>query len=302
GPVKRMAERAGRLQQKARQAREELERARPGVPPRAEEDYGQSRERLQDLEKGLKTHDFEAALDSARRALPTLQRLAAGLEDDASLAERYPQPHQKAPLVLRDAGRHAAEASRPTREVRDELEKLFPDPRSVLPRREQERLGGMARRQGELEREAGQLRQRLREIAEMAPVFPPQAHGMLGEAQGHMAQAQGELAQRNPQRGHGQQRQALDALSRFRKGMEEAARQQRAAGGRGGGFPFPFALGAEAGEGGDGDLSRERVEIPGADAYKVPEEFRRDILEAMKQGAPEPYRPELQRYYEELVR
>ena len=126
---------------------------------------------------------------------------------------------------------------------------------------------------------------------------------MLGEAQGHMAQAQGELAQRNPQRGHGQQREALDALSRFRKGLEEAARQQRS-GGRGAGFPFPFALGAEGrddGEG-DGDLSRERVEIPGADAYKVPEEFRRDILEAMKQGAPEPYRPELQRYYEELVK
>jgi exonuclease VII large subunit len=300
--VKRMEEGVARMQARARQAREELERARPGVPPRAEEDYGQARERLQDLEKALQTRDFEAALDSARRALPTLQRLAAGLEDDASLAERFPQARQKPPLVLRDAGRHAAEASRPTRQVRDELERLFPDPRSVLPRREQERLGGLARRQGELEREAGGLRQKLQELAQRAPVFPPQAQGMLGEAQGHMAQAQGELAQRNPQRGHGEQRQALDALSRFRKGMEEAARQQQRAGGRGGGFPFPFAMGEEAGEGGDGDLSRERVEIPGADAYKVPEEFRRDILEAMKQGAPEPYRPELQRYYEELVR
>jgi hypothetical protein len=60
--------------------------------------------------------------------------------------------------------------------------------------------------------------------------------------------------------------------------------------------------GEEGREGEEGELSHERVEIPGAEAYKVPAEFRRDILEAMKQGAPEPYKPELQRYYEELVK
>jgi hypothetical protein len=44
------------------------------------------------------------------------------------------------------------------------------------------------------------------------------------------------------------------------------------------------------------------VEIPGAEAYKVPEEFRKDLLEAMRQGTPEKYRAEVQRYYEELVK
>ena len=39
-----------------------------------------------------------------------------------------------------------------------------------------------------------------------------------------------------------------------------------------------------------------------AEAYKVPEEFRKDLLDAMKQGAPERYRGEVQRYYEELVK
>jgi hypothetical protein len=164
-------------------------------------------------------------------------------------------------------------------------------------------MEGLARRQGELERQAGQLRQKLGELAEKAPVFPPQSQGMLGEAQGHMAGAAAELGQKNPQRGHGQQRQALDALERFRKGLEEMARNGQGGGKQGGGFPFPFALlGAGQDDGESGDPSTERVEIPGADAYKVPEEFRKDILEAMKQGAPEPYRPELQRYYEELVR
>ena len=44
------------------------------------------------------------------------------------------------------------------------------------------------------------------------------------------------------------------------------------------------------------------MEIPGADAYKVPDAFRKDLLDAMRQGAPEAYRAEVQRYYEELVK
>jgi hypothetical protein len=115
-----------------------------------------------------------------------------------------------------------------------------------------------------------------------------------------MQRAQGELARRNPQRGHGEQRLALDDLARFRRGLDEMAKNMR---GSGGGAPFPFPFGEES-AGGEGGLepSGEKVEIPGADQYRVPEEFRRDLLEAMKQGSPEPYKGEVQRYYEELVK
>jgi len=114
--------------------------------------------------------------------------------------------------------------------------------------------------------------------------------------------AAGELGRKNPQRGHGQQMQALDDLGRFKKGLEEMAKNAR--GGSGGpGFPFPFQAEAGGREGGDfGDPSREKVEIPDASAYKVPEEFRKDLLEAMKQGVAEPYQGEVKRYYEELVK
>jgi hypothetical protein len=118
-----------------------------------------------------------------------------------------------------------------------------------------------------------------------------------------MGQAASERAQKNPQRGHGSQQLALDALSRFQKGLEEAARKGKGQGG-GGGFPFPFAdSGGGNEEEGDGrDPLRDKVAIPGAEAYRVPEEFRKDLLDAMKQGAPERYRGEVQRYYEELVK
>ena len=294
-----------RLEGLAAEARREVEQAEKGVTSRSEEDFASARDRLRDLEKALQARDLDDALQSARRAVPHVLRLATGLGDDASVAERFHQLSARDPRDIREAQRHAAAALPPARKVKDELEKMFPDPRSVLSQRDQQQLGQLAQRQGQLEREAGELRQRMEELARRAPVFPPEAGNLLEGSQGHMQRAQGQLAKRNPQAGHGEQRQALDDLDRFRRGLDEMAKSSQP-GGSGGGFPFPF--GEQPGGGGgwnDGDgmeASREKVEIPGADAYKVPDEFRRDLLEAMKQGAPERYKGEVQRYYEELVK
>jgi hypothetical protein len=202
------------------------------------------------------------------------------------------------------AQRRVGQAVPKVREIRDQLSRLFPDPRSVLSKEEQARMGELSRRQGDLEQEVAQLQEALAQLSRKAPLFPPSAQGQLGESRGHMGEAAAELGNRNPQRGHGQQELALDALARFRKGLEDAAKSMQQGGGQGGeGFPFPFAdNGPEGREGDGGDPSREKVKIPGAEAHKVPEAFRKDLLEAMKQGTPERYRADVQRYYEELVK
>jgi hypothetical protein len=290
-----------RLQQLAHQAREEVRQAEPGVSIRSEEDYAQSRGRLDDTERALAMRDLEASLESVKRALPALQRLATGMEDDAAMADHSPPPSGKEPAQIREAQRHAQASIGPARQLQESLERLFPDPRSVLGKGDQATLDKLARRQQELERQAAELQQRLQELMQKAPVFPQSAGQMVGDSRGHMLQAAEALGRKNPQRGHGQQQQALDALGRLQRGLEEMAKRS---GGQGGsGFPFPFA---EAGPGSEGDgeglPSQEKVEIPGADAYRVPEEFRKDLLEAMKQGTPEPYQGEVQRYYQELVK
>ena len=298
--MKQLDAAAKKLEALAAEARKELQKAEKGVTFRSEEDYNQARDRLADLQKALEAKDFDAALETSKRALPPMQRLAMGLGDDAAMSERYRPLQSKDPREVREAQRHAAGALQPARKVRDELEKMFPDPRSVLGEKDQQKLGELAQRQGQLERQAGELRQKLAELAQKAPVFPPQAGEMLGGSQGHMQRAQGELAQRDPQHGHGEQRQALDDLARFKRGLDEMAKNSQKGGG--GGFPFPFGDEQGSREGDGMDPSQEKVEIPGADAYKVPDEFRKDLLEAMKQGAPETYKGEVQRYYEELVK
>jgi hypothetical protein len=301
--LKKNEQKLERLSKLAEEARKDVEASQPGVTYRAEPEYDQSRETLGNLERALGMKELQAALDTAQRAAPAVERLARFLEEDVALSEQNPAYTRRDPQYVREAQKHARDAVPKVREIRDELAKLFPDPRQVLSQKDQGQLDQLAQRQRELERKAGDLQRKLSELSQQAPVFPPNAQGQLGETRGHMGQAAGQLGQaKNPQRGHGEQELALDALSRFQKGLEEAAKKGGQGGGQG--FPFPFADsgGEGSGEGDGQEASREKVKIPGAEAHRVPEEFRRDLLEAMKQGVPERYRGDVQRYYEELVK
>ncbi len=301
GKLEAARQQAGRLEKLARAAREDLQQAQGGTPPRGEPDLDAAQEALADLQRALAMKDLEAAQEQAQRALAPTRRLAQTLEEDAALAERLPGATTKDPLTLRQAQAEAREAGQKIAEVARELQKLQPDPRQALTPKEHGKLDELARRQQGLERQAGELQQKLSQLMQKAPVFPQSAPGLLGESRGHMGQAAGELQQKNAQRGHGEQQAALDAMGRLREGLEKMAR--RGGGQQGGGFPFPFGEQGQQGEDGEsGDPSPEKVEIPGAEAHRVPEEFRKDLMEAMRQGAPERYRGEVQRYYEELVK
>jgi hypothetical protein len=304
-----LAERMRRAEQQVKdlaklagEARRDVEAAQPGVTYRAEPEFDQSRETVSNLERALGMKELQAAFDTAQRAAPAVERLARFLEEDVALSEQNSAYTRREPQEVREAQRHAREAVPKVREIRDQLAKLFPDPRQLLGEKDEQKLDALSQRQRELEKKAGELQRRLSELIQQAPVFPPSAQGQLGETRGHMGQAASQLGQaKNPQRGHGEQELALDALSRFQKGMEEAAKKGQGKG-QGGGFPFPFADSSGEREGDGMDPSREKVKIPGAEAHRVPEEFRRDLLEAMKQGTPERYRGDVQRYYEELVK
>ena len=93
------------------------------------------------------------------------------------------------------------------------------------------------------------------------------------------------------------QQAALEGLRQFQKQMKES--QQRK--GKGRGLPLPMGMGSGRGQG-NGQDPRDKVEIPDEEAYQAPREFRKDLLDAMKEGTPEKYRDQVKRYYEELVK
>jgi len=300
-PLEKARQEAARLAGLAKEAGEALRQAQPGTPQRSEPELDAAREATSDLERALVGRDLDAAQEMLFRATGPTRRLATTLEEDAALAERLPGAVGKEPAQLREAQRQASRAGQKLAEVARELQQLQPDPRKSLTPGEAAKLDELARRQQGLERRAGELQQKLAQLMQEAPVFPQGAPQLLGEGRGHMGQAAGELGQRNAPRGHGEQQAALDALGRFKEGLDKMGKQGGKGGG--GGFPFPFGeQGGDGREGAEGDPTPEKVDIPGVQAQRAAEAFRRDLLEAMKQGAPERYRGEVQRYYEELVK
>jgi Domain of unknown function (DUF4175) len=288
------------LEQLAAEAKQALQKAQAGLPDRSEPDYEAAQEAISDLQRALALKDLDAAQEMTQRAQAPATRVAMTAEEEASLAERLPGATRKDPATLRQAQGKAREAAQKLAQVGRELQRLQPDPQRATTPTERGKLDQLSREQAVLERRAGGLQQKLGELMQKAPVFPQGAPQLLGESRGHMGAAAGELGQKNAQRGHGEQEAALERLGRFRQGLEQMAKK---GGGQGGGFPFPFGeqdAGQREGEG--EDPSQEKVEIPGAEAHRLPEAFRRDLMEAMKQGAPERYRGEVQRYYEELVK
>jgi hypothetical protein len=92
-----------------------------------------------------------------------------------------------------------------------------------------------------------------------------------------MRQAAEMLKKSETKQASGAQRDAADRLAKLRDSMQERSM-------------------------GTGKQQRDPVRIPGADESSAPRAWRQELLDAMKEKAPERYRDEVRRYYEELVR
>jgi hypothetical protein len=92
-----------------------------------------------------------------------------------------------------------------------------------------------------------------------------------------MGEASGDLSRGAAREGAGKAQDAADRLAKMRNSMGQ--RQM-----------------------GQGQSHREPVRIPGADDSKAPREWRQELLEAMREHAPDKFREQVRRYYEELVK
>jgi hypothetical protein len=259
---------------------------------RAAGTVSEAQSELQNLQNALKADAFDLAADSAQRAEDMAQQLAEMGEHQRKLDEMFGNPEQAREQSEKLAEQLQKDASS-MREVSQKLQGLFPQPGSQLSQQERQQLQQLAEQQGQLEQRAQGLRQKMEEMQQMAPVFGEEA----GDQMDQIGQRMGEAAQRmegkDPGRGYGQQQAAMDGLKRFQQQMQQS--QQ----GRKGGLPLPMGAGRRQGNGQD---PRDKVELPDEDAFQAPKEFRKDLLDAMKQGAPERYKEQVKRYYEELVK
>jgi hypothetical protein len=254
---------------------------------------------LENLRNALKVDDFDLAAESAQQAEIAAEELRGFGEQQRRMDELFERPPQMRQRSRQVAQQLSEDADR-TSEINRRLQQLFPPPGQMMSEEDRQRLRQLDQQQRQLEQQAQGLRNRMEEIQEMAPVFGDESMQQMQRVGEQMGAAADQLARKDPSRGHAQQREALEQLRQFQDQLRQQQQQQQ--GGRGGGMPLPLAGMRRGGRGDGQQSSREKVEIPDEDQFQAPKEFRKDLLEAMKQGAPDRYREQVKRYYEELVK
>jgi len=300
----RVRQRGEQLREKLTQKLEQISRDYQELPGdrldrQALPSLERAQESLRAAKQALEGKDYDLAAEAAQAAAENAQELAqwGQLQQERDALFFNPPAAQAQTAELAE---QLDKDARLAREVSDALSSLFPRPGSQLSQAERQQLQQLSKDQRDLEQRAQGLSEQLEQMQQLAPVFDQEAMNQLEQVAGRMGQAGERLEGQDARRGHGEQRAALDGLGRFQEQM-----QQRGQGKGGKGIPLPLMAGGMPGgrrEGSGRGLSNEQVEIPDEDDFQSPREFRKDLLDAMKQGAPERYREQLKRYYEELVK
>jgi hypothetical protein len=305
---KRFDQRGGK--ELAKKLREKVEQARQGVKQidsklaermGLEDVLEAAQSRVDDLSRALESGDFSEALEQAERSLRAVETLQARLGMEEQLAQRYPG-FVRDPDAVKRGMKGAQTAAPPLRDVVSELEQAIPRGEPLTPEQMQEMLKQQAE-QRQIGDDLQQARNQLGEVGKKVPIFGPEHEQMLQQAQEGMGRAEQRLGQGEPRGAQAGEEQAIEQLQKFEDAMQQMAKQ---AGGKGQGGPrMPMPWGEASGDQGEddsGDMDTRKVEIPDAEAGRGPQEFRKELLDAMKQKAPEKYQERVKQYYEELVK
>jgi hypothetical protein len=228
------------------------------------------RELLDDAGRAsLPAPDGAAQKEGARRAAALAEDLA-GRDLGAALAEAKGVREE-----LRGRAEPLATPGRLAGEIARDLEAALAEP--PVDEAGRAALRDLAGREDGARSRTGALAERLLRSGAGAGEGAGALHG-AGES---MRRGAENMRGGQPRGGHEAAQDAADRLASLEQSLRDADRSSSGAG-RG--------------------LDREPVKVPGAEAYRPPRAWREEILEAMKQGAPEGYRELVRRYYQELIR
>ncbi|MBS2023429.1 MAG: DUF4175 family protein [Deltaproteobacteria bacterium] len=259
--------------------------------------------RTEDLQRALQAGDFEEARDQADRAERASRSVASRLALEEQVQQGRFGSMSRDPVALRKSQQAAQGAMEPLSEVARELQNSLPREGQGMTPEEQREMDAQAQEQGSIKEGFEGVRQKLSEVGKKVPIFTPQHEQTLRESAEGMERAQERLSEHETRGGQAGEEQALEKMGQFEKAMEELAKNGQ--GGKGG-MPIPWGEpgGNESGDGdneGGDEVNREKVQIPDAESGR-PQEFRKKLLDAMKQPPPERFKERVKQYYEELVK
>jgi len=293
-------------------AQKSLKEFRQGIIPRRElitlmESVSylekQSRESLKSLEKNLKEKNIDGAREKARETLNLIERLQANSE----ALHRFSR--------LNEEGKPLFRSLKPLENSAEKTAEVFMDLNQFLTRQSQEPNAREKKKMSQFEKGQEGIRKRsmklVEDIGELSKELPFLSQDMFGEGEGEERMPEMKNAAQKLKNGDisgaiPQERSGLYRLKDAREKMQQALQQAQQEGGQGQGMGLPQGVGGlppGRGENGKGRAhSKEEVDIPGEEDFQSADEFRREVLDAMKKPAPRGYDQLNRDYYEELLR
>ncbi len=237
------------------------------------EEIDRARESAKQMRRLFAERDLAEAKGEAERAESSLERAGEHLDEMAEVRRgRHPgseaEPDKRAVAV--------GDARAIAQEIADDLAKLMPKPSETLTPEQRESARAQAEKQSAIGRRTDEVAEEAaRRLGKMPGM--EKAEGELKGAGARMRQAGDLLRREESKPAATAERDAADRLAKLRDSMQERSM-------------------------GGAEQHRDPVRIPGADDSSAPRAWRQELLDAMKEKAPERYRDEVRRYYEELVK
>lgn len=259
---------------RAKQKLEQIQRKLAGGIPRDLSGSGEGsaagmRESVRQLRRLLAAKEWTEASHEAGR-------LADGLSYLQKLSSRQIAQARPPSQDLLSFDGQVDDAARLARDLASDLARLVPRGAELMSMDEQMRTRNLGQRQSGIEDKTRGLSRELggREDTVQGA---GEAKSELEEIADEMRQTGEDLNQGAAHEGASRAGEIAERLARLRQSIGQSA----ASGGR---------------------TTREPVRIPEADAYQAPREWRQELMEAMRERAPEKFRDEVRHYYEELVK
>ncbi|HEX2278137.1 MAG TPA: DUF4175 family protein [Candidatus Tectomicrobia bacterium] len=312
------------------QQRQEFERLRQQL----RETIDRAQRQLQEAKRGSQadnrrsraappsTHRLDRALDRIRRQLTPEEsaELLRALQDAAqelSAMQQHPSPtweeflrtHPELQAMLQDLHDGLSQSHQRLAD----LNSL--DGQELLDPQQGEELGQLGQRQQAVRERTEALKSRLDQLSQFIPFLSPELRQNIGEAGEFMGEARGELSERRARQAIPPEEEALRRLSQGQQAMQQAM-QQMAQRGQMGQMPVPMVLRRPGDpfafdqqpfpdrsprEQGRMGVNTRDFKIPGKEEYKAPKQFREEIMEALKRGAPSQFKGQIEQYFKNLT-
>ena len=265
--------------EKIEKLKQKLAEVKTGSPESAlSEEVERARDNARQLRRLLGERDLAEAKQEAERAVTNLDRLNEHLADDEHAGNPGNPGKESTPRAQARAAaaRSVGEARAMAQEISDDLRNLMPRPEETLSAEDRARAQAEGERQNSIgDRTEDTAREAARQLAKM-PGLEHAADDLKAAAQ-QMREASSQLRRGDAKQAGGAQQNAVERLAKLRDSLQERS--------SGGVSP-----------------QHDPVRIPGADESQAPRAWRQELMDAMKEKAPEHFRDDVRRYYEELVK